>query len=520
MLAHLHKMRGGRSNELMAPRLCFAAGLLAAVGLQVAAGSAFAQDACAKVPALAKSLQATTIASAKMVPASEKDHLPAFCEVRATISRVPGSHVGALYRLPVNWNGKMLGIGGGGFAGGLTLNAAADGLSRGYAVIQNDMGHESTGALDPAFSIKAPGQPNVEAIVDFGHRATHVATEVGKALVSDYYGRAAQRAYWQGCSTGGRQGLAEIQRYPGDYDGVIAGAPVYTPLVYSNAILRVQAFHEHPDSNLLPEHVPLIHQHVLAACDANDGLADGILTDPRSCTWDPGELACKGAPSADCLTQAQLETVRRVYAGVKTKDGKFAAMPLMRGGESDWVGRMIGTKEQPRGINAVLGAPFVSYIVKSDPSYDIMTFDPERDMQALSTGLAAEVHQQNPEISAFINRGGKLLLWHGFNDPGPSPLSTIDYFDEVRHKVPAAKDSVRLFLAPGVLHCGGGAGPDRFDALTAMERWVEQGTPPASMVATKANSPISRPLCPYPQVSRYKGAGNPNEAANFACVNP
>jgi len=249
-----------------------------------------------------------------------------------------------------------------------------------------------------------------------------------------------------------------------------------------------------------------------------DGVADGILTDPRACTWDPGELACKGAPSADCLTQAQVETVRRAYAGVKTKDGRYAAMPLMRGGESDWVARMIGTPQAPRGVNAVLGAPFVSNIVKANPSYDIMTFDPERDMAALNRGLAAEhVHQQNADIAAFVGHGGKLLLWHGFNDPGPSPLSTIEYLDAVNAKVPAAKDAVRLFLAPGVLHCGGGAGPDRFDALTALENWVEKGVAPASMIATKANSPISRPLCPYPQLSRYKGTGDVNDASNFVC---
>ena len=181
---------------------------------------------------------------------------------------------------------------------------------------------------------------------------------------------------------------------------------------------------------------------------------------------------------------------------------------------------MIGTKDQPLGLNSVLGAPFMSYIVKHDPSYDILSFDPERDMKALASGLAADVHQQNPDISMFIGRGGKLLLWHGFNDPGPSPLSTIEYFDRVREKVPAARESVRLFLAPGVLHCGGGAGPDRFDALTAMERWIEQGTPPASMIATKANSPLSRPLCPYPQIAKYKGTGDTNDAANFACAAP
>jgi feruloyl esterase len=504
--------------------LVFCCAVVAAVAV-VAPRSVLAQDACANVPTLAKSLPGTTIVSSKPVPASPQRRgpsIPAFCEVQATISPVAGSHIGAVYRLPVNWNGKVLGIGGGGFAGNLTIGAAAEGLSRGYAIVQNDLGHESTAALDPKFAITAPGKPNVEAIIDFGHRATHVATDVGKKLVTSYYGRAPQHSYWQGCSTGGRQGLAEIQRYPADYDGVIAGAPVYTPLVYSNAILRVQAFHKTPGSNLLPEHVPLIQKHVLAACDGKDGIADGIITDPRSCTWDPGELACKGAASADCLTQAQVETVRRVYAGVKTKDGKFAAMPLMRGGESDWVARMIGTKEQPRGLNAVLGAPFMSYIVKSDPAYDLMTFDPERDMKALSSGLAAEVHQQNPDISAFVRRGGKLLLWHGFNDPGPSPLSTIEYFDQVRQKVPAAKDSVRLFLAPGVLHCGGGPGPDRFDTLTAMERWVEQGAAPGAMIATKSNSfvPFARPVCAYPQLPRYSGRGDPYDASNFNCGAP
>jgi feruloyl esterase len=498
--------------------------VLATVVALFAPGIAAAQDACANVAALAKSLQGTTIVSSKPVPASAQPRgpsIPAFCEVHATISPVPGSHIGAVYRLPMNWNGKVLGIGGGGFAGNLTLEAAAAGLSRGYAVIQNDLGHESTGALDPKFAITAAGKPNVDAIVDFGHRATHVATDVGKKLVSNFYGRPPQRSYWQGCSTGGRQGLAEVQRYPTDYDGVIAGAPVYNPLVYSNAILRVQAFHKKPESNLLPEHVPLIQKAVLAACDGKDGLADGIVTDPRSCTWDPGVLACKGAPGASCLTPAQVETVRTVYAGVKTKDGKFAAMPLMRGGEGDWVARMIGTKEQPRGLNSVLGAPFMSYIVKGDPSYDIMTFDPERDMKALSTGPAAEVHQENADISAFVRRGGKLLLWHGFNDPGPSPLSTIDYYDQVLQRVPTAKDSVRLFLAPGVGHCGGGPGPDRLDTLTAMEHWVEQGTPPGAMVAVKAGFvPFARPVCAYPQLPKYNGNGDPYDPANFRCAAP
>jgi feruloyl esterase len=494
------------------------AGAAAAIALS---GAAAAQDICANL-ATVKSLGDATIVSATNVAADEGKRLPAFCEVRATISPVAGSKIGAVYRLPASWNGKVLGIGGGGFAGNVRIEAAADGLARGYAVIQNDLGHPSPSALDPSFAIDAQGKPNVEGIIDFGHRATHVATTVGKAIVSQRYGRPPQHAYWQGCSTGGRQGLAEVQRYPDDYDGVIAGAPVYTPLTYSNAILRVQAFHARPESNLLPAHVALIHDAVLAACDAKDGIEDGILNDPRACAWDPGELACKAGESPErCLTPAQVATVRRVYAGVKMKDGKFAAMPLMRGGESDWVTRMIGTPELPNGLNAALGAPFVSYIVKADPKYDLFSFDPERDMPALDGGIAAaHVHQQNPDIAAFVARGGKLLLWHGFNDPGPSPLSTIAYFTAVNAKVPAAKDGVRLFLAPGVLHCGGGPGPDRIDTLTALERWVEQGAAPARLIATKANSPLTRPLCAYPELARYKGSGDTNDPASFDCAAP
>src|SRR5262245_52632995 len=309
--------------------------------LLVATHTVSAQDACSALASA--TIPHTSIVSSKSVAANPTTGTPAFCEVQATISPVEGSHIGAVYRLPANWNGKVLGIGGGGAAGNVTLQGAAAGLARGYAIVQNDLGHASTGTTDWNFAIKAPGQPNTEAIIDFGHRATHLATVVGKEVIAQYYKRPAQHSYWQGCSTGGRQGLAEVQRYPADYDGVIAGAPVYTPLTYSNAMLRVQAFHDRSESNLRPAHVPLIQQAVLAACDLKDGVDDGILTDPRACTWDPGELACKGSPGPDCLTAAQVETVRRVYAGVKTKNGKQAAMPLMRGGESDWVTRMIGT---------------------------------------------------------------------------------------------------------------------------------------------------------------------------------
>jgi feruloyl esterase len=491
-----------------------------ALGAALAAGAAAADDVCGSLSA-GSTLGDAAIERIAALPATAE--YPAFCEVRATITPTAGSRIGAVYRLPERWNGKLLGIGGGGFAGNLRLDDAKEGLSRGYAIVQNDLGHPSENSLDPSFAVLPDGSQNVEGIIDFGHRATHLATVVGKALVERHYGRAHDYAYWQGCSTGGRQGLAEVQRYPEDYDGVIAGAPVYTPLTYSNAMLRVQMFHGRPGSNLLPEQVPTIRDAVLAACDANDGVEDGILTDPRTCTWDPAELQCPAgtAPSADCLSPEQVDTVRSVYSGVKLDDGRFAAMPLMRGGESDWVMRSIGTPERPRGLNAELGAPFMAYIAVGDPDYDFMTFDPNRDFAVLDGGIAAtEVYQQNPRIGEFVRNGGKLLLWHGFNDPGPSPLSTIDYYEAVLEHTPEAKDAVRLFLAPGVLHCRGGSGPDRFDTLTAIESWVERGVAPESLIATKEGSPISRPLCPYPQLPKYKGTGDTNDAASFECAAP
>jgi feruloyl esterase len=490
----------------------------AALVAALAASTSAAQDACGPL-ATHPAPEQTTIVSATGVAAAANG-VPAHCEVQVRISPVAGSTIGAVFRLPNDWNGKVLGIGGGGFAGNVRAEAAAEGLARGYAVLQNDLGHPSASALDPSFAIDAAGNRNVEGIVDFGHRATHLATVVGKQVAEHFYGRAPERAYWQGCSTGGRQGLAEVQRYPEDYDGVIAGAPVYTPVTYSNAMLRVQMFHARPGSNLTPEQVPAIRAAVLAACDANDGVADGILTDPRSCAWDPAELQCPASgPAATCLSAAQVATVRSAYRGIRMSDGRFAAMPLMRGGESDWVARMVGTPQQPRGVNALLGAPFMAYIAVGDPDYDFMTFDPERDFRVLDGGIAAaEVHQQNPKIAPFVARGGKLLLWHGFNDPGPSPLSTVAYYEAVLSAVPSARDSMRLFLAPGVLHCAGGAGPDRFDALTALERWVEHGIAPSRMIATKQGSPLERPLCAYPALPRYDGTGDPNDAASFECA--
>ena len=500
---------------------------VAAIGSLSFTANAIAQEnACAALTASGLFAN-TTIEAVKQIPADPKANIAAHCEVTGVITPTAGSRIGVVYRLPESWNGKMLGLGGGGFAGNVTQETALPGLAKGYAVAQTDGGHVSPKSQDPSFAMLPSGELNKEGVTDFGHRAVHLMTNTGKDLIAKFYGRPQQKAYWQGCSTGGRQGLAEIQRYATDYDGVIAGAPVYNNVVYTSAMLRTQHFHKTPGSNLLPEHVPLIASAVLKACDMLDGVADGILTDPRQCKWDPAELQCTGAPGPTCLTPAQVATVRKMYDGVKGADGTDYAAPLMRGAEPDWLARSVGTPQLPHGINAVLGAPFISILVKQKPDYDLFSFDPMKDMAELEASFAsAQFSAGNPNITPFLDRGGKLILWHGFNDPGPSPLQTIKYYERVAQAVTgktgaegidALKSKARLFLVPGVFHCRGGPGTDQFDALTALDNWVERGEAPERIIASKASSPIRRPLCAYPQVARYNGSGDTNDAANFTC---
>ena len=399
-------------------------------------GAAVAQDLCGPRSPPGPRYRARRSSRRRALRPTPSGACRPICEVQAEIRPVAGSKIGAVYRLPASWNGKVLGLGGGGFAGNVRAEAAAEGLARGYAVMQNDMGHPSPSALDPSFAIDArrPAQRRRHRRLRPSRDA--LATVIGKEVAAKHYGRAPERAYWQGCSTGGRQGLAEVQRYPDDYDGVIAGAPVYTPLTYANAMLRVQMFHARPESNLKPEHVPLIQRRVLAACDATDGVADGILTDPRTCAWDPAELQCDASSGAAIRAVSPPHRSRPCaasYGGVRMQ-----RRPLRRDAADarrrKRLGRADDRHAEPaaRRERAARRAVHGVHRAVGDPKYDFMTFDPERDWRVLDGGIAAaEVHQQNPNIAPFVASGGKLLLWHGFNDPGPSPLSTIAYYDAV-----------------------------------------------------------------------------------------
>lgn len=494
------------------------------------AGSAVAEAAdthaaCSSL-ATVRSFKDTTITSARTIGADPTTKTPVFCEVTGVITPAPGSRITVVYRLPESWNGKMVGLGGGGWAGNLTLDrsgarmyTAAVNLSRGYATAQTDGGHDTTNVWDTSWAA------NPESVTDFSYRAVHLMTSVGKAVIAKYYGHPQTRAYFQGCSTGGRQGLMEVQKFPDDYNGVIAGAPVYSLLTQTSALVRNEAFAA-SGAGLSETQMTRLHEAALAACDAQDGIKDGIVTDPRACGFDPIVLQCKdGAPTEDCFSPAQVAAVRSVYAGVKTADGRIASYPLSRGGEGGWSrfvsiapppGAKVGTGDAGNGLGGLRKALF------GNPDYDLTSFDAERDLQMARSGAFAGMYEaKNPDISPFIAHGGKLLLWHGFDDPGPSPLATIEYYENVRHttgaQTAALDSSLRLFILSGVYHCRGGPGADGFDSLTALDRWVEAGQAPDTVVASREDGKLSRPLCAYPTLARYKGPGDAAEAGNFEC---
>lgn len=489
----------------------------AAVSLLVAATFAAqgAQpDPATRCAALAAPGQFGTaeVLKAERIAAGPEAGTGAFCEVTAVVSSVPGSRITSVYRLPDEWNGRMLGLGGGGWAGNVTLAVALPGLKRGYATAQTDAGHASASSADLAW---ARGNP--VAMSDFAHRGIHAMTVLGKQVVGRFYDRAPRHSFFQGCSTGGRQGLMEAQRYATDYDGIIAGAPVYSLLVQTSNVVRDQIF-KAPGAGIPVPLVDKVNRAVLAACDARDGLADGVVTDPRQCSWDPGAMQCKAGESGDnCLTASQVNALRKAYTTIRDSSGLVGNHALTRGGEAGWNPFVPTMPEGPRtAMNGDLGE-LVPYMFPQG-GYEPGRFDPLKDQAAVHrTPFAAEYEASNPDLGAFLGRGGKLLLWHGFDDPGPSAYATIEYFESVRRaNGKAADNGVALYVAPGVYHCRGGPGADTFDLLTPLERWVEQGELPGQIRARNVQRGFERPLCAYPRLPYYQG-GEANRAESFIC---
>jgi Tannase and feruloyl esterase len=519
-------MRRGRFAlaSLIAGFAALGAHVLAQQGEGAATGS---MVACTVSAIQQKAPAGTTITAAKVVEA--KDDQPRHCLVDGHVS-TPGNEVNVRVGLPEKWNGKFLFIGVGGLGG--NIGQLGSGLSRGYATASTDTGHV---ASDPNWG------SNRAKEIDYGHRGTHVTTVAGKELAAGFYGRAAQHAYFNGCSNGGRQALMEVQRYPTDFDGIIAGDPATgTPMQVGRALV-FQKLLASSESYLTIEKVELLSKATLEACDATDGLKDGLISDPSKCRFKPETLLCKGADGPTCLNAKQLDVVQQIYNGAKLPNGDTYAYGFPfghEGGPSGWRawvngrtppdkqadGTLTFTKDLPSGYG--LSESNFRFLAtdNDDPSFSWRTFRFDRDLPRLKV-MSEILSPLDADLRPFKARGGKLLMYHGGSDPAISPLGTVDYLNKVGKVVGSQRELdnfVRLFLVPGMHHCSGGPGPNEFDELTALENWVEKSQVPTSIVAShKTDGKVdrTRPLCAYPQVAKYTGAGSIDEAANFRCVN-
>jgi feruloyl esterase len=437
--------------------------------------------------------------------------LPAFCRVTATLKPTSDSDIKIEVWLPASrWNGKFLANGNGGWTGSIRPAVLAAGLRRGYATAMTDTGHEGGSA---SFALGHP-----EKLIDFGYRAVHEMALAAKAIISAHYGSPGRLSFWSGCSAGGRQGLMEAQRFPADFDGIIAGAPGLNWTGRSiQAVVIAQAAHKDQASYIPPAKYAVIHEAVLKACDALDGARDGVLEDPTACSFDPMELQCEGEDAPECLTASQVETVRTIYSPGMISGARQAIFPgYERGSELGWA-----TMAGPRPFT--VGIDLFRYVVFENPNWDYRSFDFARDAPRTQKIAAGTLNAMNPDLRDFISRGGKLIQYHGWNDPQIAPGFSVSYYKDVLEALGGlskVKDSYRLFMVPGMAHCGGGEGTSSFDMLAAMERWVEKNEAPDRIPASRVRAgkvDRTRPLCPYPQVAVYNGNGDPDDAANFTC---
>jgi feruloyl esterase len=460
-------------------------------------------------------------------------NLPAFCRVAGVTAPAIKFEVW----LPLqNWNGKFQGVGNGGTAGVISYSALATALRRGYATASTDTGHVSNGAFDATWALNRP-----DLVADFGYRGTHVMSVNGKAITSIFYGQQPDHSYFVGCSKGGQQALMEAQRFPEDYDGIIGGDPANNwvhfyaggHLWYSLATLKDL------ESYIPANKTAILGNAVTAACDAIDGVTDGVLGDPRKCSFDPAVLTCTaGQDPNTCYTPKQVTAIKQIWSGVKNSAGELVYPGLVPGGEAgpgSWAAWLSGAAPFA-GLHYQAAFGFFAYMVFNNPAWDFRTFNYDTDLPFALATVGPLVDAVDPNLEPFQSRGGKLIMYHGFSDPDISPTNSINYFESVvamqrpgkgngigedRVALRRTEAFLRLFMVPGMNHCAGGPGTDQFDMVTALENWVEQSSAPERILASHvANGVVTftRPLCPYPELASYIGSGDPTDAANFACV--
>jgi feruloyl esterase len=426
--------------------------------------------------------------------------------VAATLHPSSDSDIKMELWLPIeNWNGRFEMVGNGGWAGIISFPQMASALRDGYATASTDTGHEGGNGM---FALGHP-----EKITDFAWRAVHETVVKSKALIQAYYGQSSKYSYWNGCSTGGRQALVEVTKFPDDFDGVLAGAPA-NPHIHLHAagVERSIELMKNPGGALSQANVDLLHKAILEKCDALDGVKDGLIENPSKCHFDPATIQCKGEESDGCLTPAQVETVKIVFADIKTKKGDIVWTGYAPGSEMQ-LGMLKTIPTQPGG-----GWDSIRILGHQDADYDFHKFDLDTDVALADK---AGIDALTSDLSAFKKHGGKLLLYHGWADPGIAPGNTVNFYSAVLKTMGSEQDDwMRLFMIPGMLHCSGGEGTDQFAKMATIERWREEGKAPDQIVAEHvANGQVemTRPLCPYPQVAVYKGAGLTTDAGNFTC---
>ena len=431
--------------------------------------------------------------------------------------------------LPSAWNRRLYMFGNGGYAGESLdtpgrINSRAKAMIAGFAVADMNTGHDAASEPLGSFAV------NRQKLIDYSFRSLHVTAETAKKIVQAYYGGAPSRSYFEGCSTGGRQALILAQRFPADFDGIVVGAPVLnfsgTMMSYVH-MARALAAAPVPEAKL-----KLLAERVYANCDAIDGLKDGLIDDPRRCGFSPDRdlPKCEGdADAATCFTAGQIRSIQAIYSDVMSQGKRiFPGWPVGAeiagpNGSSGWVPWI--ARDKGRTIGAAFGETFFRYLAfpEKDPSYDISRFDFDKDPPRL-----AAIHEMldatDTDLSAFRSRGGKMLMYYGWADPALNARMGVEYYEQVSERMgPSTQEFYRLFMVPGMFHCSGGVGAGSFDAITPLVQWVERAKVPERITGTQLiqGKPLrTRPLCPYPQVARYKGSGSVDDAANFACVKP
>jgi feruloyl esterase len=437
-------------------------------------------------------------------------HLP-FCRVAATLRPSEDSDIKIEVWMPTSgWNGNLEVVGNGGWSGAIAYAAMASALKTGYATASTDTGHEGSSA---SFALGHP-----EKVIDYAYRSEHETTVAAKAILEAFYGKAQTHSYWSGCSAGGKQGLKEAQMYPSDFDGIVAGSPgAFWIGRATQAIWVAQAVHKTPEGAIPATKYKLIHDAALKACDRLDGVEDGVIEDPSKCQFDPKVIACREGDAPDCLSAAQVQAAQQIYSwSMNPRTGKPLYPGLYPGSEMGWA-----TWGGPRPLG--IAYDYFRYLLFADPNWNFQSLNFDADIERAERQDGAKLNAIDPNLQSFFRRGGKLIQYHGWSDPQISPGASIEYYRSVLAKVGGegkTHDAYRLFMVPGMAHCGGGDGPNVFDMMTPLRVWVETKQAPDRIEASRVRNgkpDRTRPLCPYPQTAVYKGSGNMDDASSFVC---